>query len=156
MESRDWDKTRRRRVSLKAASGRLLAGAQCVCLAARPAPMLRLRPNAKPEAERLRIMSVLQAFRLATIPPRVRSTSNTSGNTNPALPSSSEGLCESQGGTWNGVTCDYSSLCALPLGTYDPDTGNCDYTNLYIAVGGAVLLLLLLELFSGGAIGEEL
>ena len=76
--------------------------------------------------------------------------SNTSGNTNPALPSSSEGLCESQGGTWNGVTCDYSSLCALPLGTYDPDAGNCDYTNLYIAIGGAVLLLLLLELLPGG------
>jgi hypothetical protein len=70
--------------------------------------------------------------------------SNTAGQTNPSLPTNTADLCTLEGGAWNGSSCDQSSLCSLPLGTYNESTSQCDYTTLYLAIGGAAVLLLAL------------
>jgi len=83
--------------------------------------------------------------------PGTVSPSNTIGQTGDTLPSSAEDLCSSEGGTWNGSACDYSGLCSLPLGTYDSDTGTCDYTELYLVAGGGLLIVLALIFSSRGS-----
>jgi hypothetical protein len=75
---------------------------------------------------------------------------NTIGQTLSNLPANSGDLCIEQGGTWDGVTCNQSNLCSLPLGVYNESTGACDYTELYLAVGGVAVLALLIAIASGG------
>jgi len=77
---------------------------------------------------------------------------NTSGNTNPTVPSDSSDLCTSQGGTWDGTICNYNALCnQFPFGgVYDIDTGTCDYSQFYWIAGLSVAALLLLVLASSG------
>jgi len=75
---------------------------------------------------------------------------NTSGQTG-TLPATSQDLCESEGGTWNGSSCDFSAFCSLPLGIYNADTGTCDYTQLYLVAGGAAAFLVLLLVISSSS-----